>query len=196
MSIDWTAVETAVATLITDATGLRAVKRDGARPFAKSPTAKALALYQIISRGSVGADELRYAGSGASIPDPDQVPTAVGLRHVSVSIQVESYTQAAALEASSYLEALRTYIRLPQALAGLHAAGLAIIEAMPTIPLPYAADDRVYSRAAMDLRFALADDRVGDAIQSIERVIVSSELRGVDGTILPVPPNVLNQEVP
>lgn len=195
--IDWKAVESAIESMLEDATGLKAVKRDGPRPFAKSPRKqKALALYKIITRRGVGVDEVRYTDNGAAAPDPSCVPTACGIRTFTLSLQVLSYTQDPNREAACYLEEVRTCVRLPQVLECLQQAGLALIEVLPTTPLDYEADDRVYSRANMDMRFSVAATKTGDAIQNIETVVISSEFRGVDGNILPSPPNVTNQEIP
>ena len=197
MTIAWQNIADAGQGWVAEATLLKTVWREEERPFAKSLNAKAIATLHIVTTRSRGIDDVRGVNNLAAAPASNIDITVCGMREFTLAVQVESFSQKPNDAARVFLEAARTCIRLPSVRAELQAVGIALIEALPTVLLDSVVDDRMLSRANMDVRFSVADSKSDPIpVQSIESVLISSSIKGPDGNVLPTPPNVLNKEIP
>lgn len=193
MTIPWEAISDTLLAWVEKSTGLTTVWREEERPFHKQP---GIALLHIISTRSRGVDDIRRSDNEAEAPEPNCETQLSGVREFTLSIQVETQSQKPGKAARCYLESARTCLRLPSVLGKLQGQGVALIETLPTVLLDHNVDEHMASRANMDIRFAVADCKDDDAVQSIEKVLVSTVFRTDPcGAPLPVPPNVEDLEI-
>jgi hypothetical protein len=160
------------------------------------PATRAIALIDVTSIRKIGQDETRFAPSGDNL-----IPTINGNRVITFTCRVDSFTQDDGNTAEHICEIARTRLLFPVRSAALKAAGLALVDTFPTVSLPFKPrpEDRLLSRAAMDVQFAIAaeetdSDNLQDTIGSVEiqsdidDTLPLTGLTNIDGT--PTSPQV------
>jgi hypothetical protein len=128
----------------------------GWRDEAEGWLGKTRARLSVTGSESLGVDEVRWNLDGTRSPGDDFVPTVSGLRNFVLSVLVETRDQRPSGAARFYLEKLRTSLHKPKARAALLAAGLAFQTATTVQNVDVTLDDRVESRAILDIRFGAA----------------------------------------
>jgi hypothetical protein len=167
------------STVIINGAHMQAVFVDEKRPFV-SPTTKAIAVMTVMAIAADGHDEIRWTTSGDEL-----IPEVNGLRKITISCRVDSYSQNDDETAFYYAERGRSRLRLPRVQAALAAAGLALVQTTNTTPLPMQEQERAFSRAAFDATFAIVAieredlDQGQDTIGSVE--MSSNQLLTNDG---------------
>lgn len=171
--------------------GLQCVFKDDPRPAVRTTDDSTpfdnpgvIAILNIIGVARNGVDQLDF--------DQDPTPGSTkalahvaGIRHLTVSCRIESYTQRAYADAMSWCETARSRLRLPRIIALLQAAGLAQIGTTDTVDLPTKVDDRMISCASFDVRLGtLATDsdapsEAGDTLHSVD--VRSNKFFDLDG---------------
>jgi hypothetical protein len=136
-----------------------------------------MAFLNFLNIAANGQDEIRREENEHN---PDNLDEEVnGLRQLTLSCRVDSYSQKATEVAELFAEKGRTRLKLPGVRKALQDAGLAYINAGPVIGLPHRQDDIEYSRAAFDVTFGVvAVERAEpqDAQGTIGTVEMSSQL--------------------
>ncbi len=125
--------------------------RDG-RQSQVSSVLKAAGYYSLGPIKVLGTEENTYTD------DPLNgkiVPVVTGIRTLSVSIFVDSYSQEPSKHALFLAERGRTRLALPKNLDFLAANGYSVIDRGSTISLPYVEDERMFSRAMFELRLGV-----------------------------------------
>ncbi len=143
-----------------------------------------IAILNVIGSARNGVDQLDY--------DQDPTPGSkkalahvAGIRHLTVSCRIESYTQREYADAMSWCETARSRLRLPRIISLLQAAGLAQIATTDAVDLPTKVDDHMISCASFDVRLGtLATDsdapsQAGDTLHSVD--VKSDKFFDLDG---------------
>lgn len=152
--------------------------------FAADPATLAKCTFNVIAVTPLFIDETRqtydpagnppgdmYAPPGGNPGDLGSVIESVhGYRRLTVSIKCECFDQSDAGTAWTYLERVRSRLRLPSSRATLEAAGCAISDIGPSRDLSYDEDGRRVSVAQFDLFLNAADEQSDDPVTTIERI--------------------------
>lgn len=139
--------------------------------------------------GTGGWDVVQYTNAASDLVDV----SVVAHRQASLFVRVVSRDNRGNAQAEMLLERLRVALKKPSTLKILQDAGIAVIQALPSAKYPQLFDQRNESVAAFELRFAFdftdtsTSDGTSDTIGSIQ---LTSEASDVDGSVLPVPPNL------
>lgn len=171
----WTQIETDLAALLAELLGIPCDWRSKPRQMTAGPRAQ----LDYLTGSALGIDEPVLADWPSALPTSVQA-TVYGLREFTLQVSVEAFAQTLASSARSYLETLRTRLRLPSVLVRLAALGLAVVAIERTVQLDPTQDARVQSVAAMDIRFAHGASESDAPIPYIETVRLSSTELGVD----------------
>lgn len=113
--------------------------------------------YVLLAAGDIrriGQDGVRYELDGSRPLGQQMVPTVVGQREFTVSVQVIAWDQDLDKTAERALATLEAALQLPSFQALLVEQNLGLIETLPLRQTDEVVDDRVQSRATMDIRFA------------------------------------------
>lgn len=176
--IDFEKIRKTLKRWIQESTGLQSAFQEEPRPFIDSSKG-AIALLNILAIRSLGEDENRQSHD----EDNDEIlQVHSGNRTMVVSVQVESYSQEPNESARAYLERARIRLKFDSIKLLFCDAGIAVIKAMPLVPLDYEVDERVRSRAGFDVEFAVAAIDTDDPIGYIETVEVESSITREDGS--------------
>lgn len=121
----------------------------------------------------------------------------VGMRKFTLQVQAHSVERDDAGMCMVPLDRLRVGLRRRSTLDRIHAEELSIIRINDAVKMNYKDAARVVSAGSMDVVFYAAFDSI-DPIPAnwIETIFYTSHLEGTDGVELPVPPNVVNQQIP
>jgi hypothetical protein len=133
----------------------------------------------------LGVDEAR-----ASVQSGNLVTTLTGNRTLSVSIRVESQSQADGVESVGAIAGrIRTRLRRLGILTALKDADLALVEIQPVQNLDFASQGRFVSLAVLDVLLSSVEndtDTTPESADWFDTVLLSSDtLDGVDGLPLP-----------
>lgn len=152
--------------------------RDEARVW----VGKARILLKLSSIRGYGVDECRWEEDATMAPF-ELVPTICGQRGATLSILAESRDQRSPGDAEEILHTVRRSSRKPGFLALLRDAGVAIAERYPTVDLSDVVQDRVESRAHMDLLLNLVDNETDlrQAEYMVEKISASADFGGTAG---------------
>lgn len=147
--MDIAGYKTAIKTWVEAQAGITAQWRDEQGGW-QSKTRARLHLSAPLGRGT---DYTRWTQDTDLAAGVDFVPTFSGVREITLSIFVESRDQAGSGVAAFYLEKLRTSLRKLSVRTALRAAGLAHSTAEAVIDLDSWVDDRLESKAQLDVHF-------------------------------------------
>lgn len=155
---------------------------------ASSGILKGVKLYlKITSVVGIGDDDNRLE---QETPDGDLQETIYGLRRVTLNLQTTCTEVSDASWALSILERIRTRLRRQRTIDALLDLNVGIVRIMQAIDLSKTQDQKVQSRASMDVILTLVscdtDPVTTGWISSVE---ITNELHDVDGTVLPPPPD-------
>lgn len=160
--------------------GLQVVFQEEPRPFV-DPVKGAFGLLNVLSIAPLGVDETRVALDLSAPIGQECVPTLTGLRRMTISCQVESFSQEPNESARSYLECARSRLRTAFAKHLFCQVNMALIDAQPTLNLDYMVDERMRSRGAFDVRFGIAACMLDEPLGSIASVAIKSNTLNDDG---------------
>lgn len=168
-------IENALATYVTDSTGLRAVWLNQVRPNMPRP----YALLHKIAFPTIGHDEIRYEevdvdpGAGVTI---QLEPTICGSRQLSVRIQFVSRDQRAGQDGPFYVERAMISLKRPTIKEALQEAGLAFVSMRAILNQDEVFDDRYESIASLDLIFNVASTitESEDQVDYVSKVEITS----------------------
>lgn len=143
-----------------------------------------------------GLDELRY-----TYEDDVQSETVVGHRRFTLQCRVESHFHGEADAETGWCwtmtERLRTSIRRSRNRETLDSLNVALVDIGPAVDASFSFDKRRANAAVCDFFFYTAVSDVDPVpIGWIERIDLTSLIKGVDGDTLPSPPNITNELIP
>jgi hypothetical protein len=161
--IRWEILRPGILALVAELTGLQSVWQDKRRPYV-DPKWQAVALCRVAGVEARGTDDSVMVDLGLPIPQLTAVEQLRGIRHVRLSVRVESFRHDDDRFAFQAAEALRSRLRWASSLAFLHTLGAALVTVAATVDLTgILTDDRVTSVAILETVFAVAscaqDDR-------------------------------------
>jgi hypothetical protein len=166
--MNWTAIQAALVSWAASATGLSVSWAHQNKPRGAYP----LATLSIVAEAQPGPDHVTYELDELT---GKLVPKVSGLRHLTVSLRVETLMGATynpATTARHYTSLARASLRKQAALDALQAAEIAVIRALNVQEVPTFADDGTASVAAvLDVQFATVEniaDSVTDYINTVE----------------------------
>jgi hypothetical protein len=138
----------------------------------------------IVGRDLGTADMSREYDAGA---DPGEEISFVihGLRELTWEIRVESRDSSAGMDATSYLELVRSMVHDIGAKDVFSRSGLGLRRVSPTMDLSSVMGDRVASVAQIDVAFHAHTRVVGSQYGYIEHVYGESEWRDPNGDLYP-----------
>jgi len=171
--------KTAIKTWVEAQSGITAQWRDEAGGW-QSKTRARLHLHGTKAKGT---DWVSYTQDTDLDPGVDYIPTFKGNREITLSIFVESRNQAGSNVAIWYLEKLRTSLRKDSVKALLKTAGLAYSTVETPQDLSQWVDDRIESKASMDIHFnAVVNEIDADEADSfVETAGIAATLTKPDG---------------
>lgn len=162
-----------------------------------------------LAERELGRPETQRARAGGTPPAGEELERKIGQPLVlSLSLLLDGYDQRLHLGPFFKLSSVRTKIRGGPSMAALRDGGrdrdeheaprFAFAIVRTAGPFNVARDEagRRYPRAALDVELGYTRVETLSPITFIERAKVTSHLREPDGTELPVPPNVTEQEIP
>jgi len=155
-------------------------------------------LLKIRAIDSVGPDETRYIEDLDQPAGEELVPTLVGNRRVTVSFIVEAHDLSPAWSAHRILDRVRSKIRLPSTRDTLRALGLGVLDTEAIQVIDGEVDGRRLGRATLDVHLSAAAcyRDTDNGVSWIETIELTTHLEDVDGTELPVPPNLTEETLP
>jgi hypothetical protein len=126
----------------------------------------------------LGTDLVLWNQDVAEDPGEDFIPTYAGLREFTLSLVAESRDQQDGGIAHTYLEKLRLSLRKESVRSALRAAGLAASTMGQVLDLTQIVDDRVESKASLDVQFNAVINEIDtdEADSFVETWTVSAEL--------------------
>ncbi len=187
--MNWQALKAALRTMAANASGLAETKiewRDGKRTMMQHP----YLTLRILASSHLGQDQVTYEFDGSLSPDPDVVPTVSGQRIFTLSIEARSRENSDGLEAMAILECLRSSLRKPSIVAALNAAKLSIVRHEGLVDASTPADERVESRAVLDVVLSTVSTSGDTPITSIDSFSIASG----EGSGAVLPETVIPQE--
>lgn len=113
--------------------------------------------YVLLSLGAmqrIGQDGIRYVHDPERPAGEDMVPTVVGQREFSLTVEVHAWSQELDQTAENPLMRLELALQLPSFQQLCLDANLGLIGTGPILQADEVVDERVQSRATMDIRFA------------------------------------------
>lgn len=131
-----------------------------------------------------GVDTIRYDQDATLAAGVDYIPTFSGCREITLSIEITSRDQSGSNVAIWYLDKLRRSLRKVSVRDALRAAGLGFATTGPTQDLSSLVDDRLESKAQMDVFFnAVVNEEDEDEADSVvETWKVTTDFTEPDGT--------------
>lgn len=162
MATDAQTWEDGIQELFEVLSGLPTYWRDQERPFL-SPTDRGQCLLKVIAERPLGVDETREPVNLAELtssPPIEIEPSQVGLRIVTLQVQVETFDQDADRRARFFLGQITTRIRRASSRATLRTLDTSIITIEPAVLVERIVDERAYSLGTMSIRFhTIVDER-------------------------------------
>ena len=156
---DWSTIEAALEDWVGGITGLPVYWRH--RPFAASFNNDGLALLSIISRKSLGHEDLTYTDTGTT-PGEEIVYYQSGQRQFTLRVQIRTHRQTVGKDAKQYTSEIRDRLALPATTtAPWSEAGIAFARVLSEIGFDSRLDGRELSVANLDILVnasALAED--------------------------------------
>lgn len=138
----------------------------------------------------VGEDYVQWSDAAAGL---ESKPTVVGHREFDVMVRVISRSQAGNKTANFYLEKLRAALRRPSTADVFGEAGIAVLSMSKSTSFDAPFEERWESIASATWRLTAvildADDVTVPTLTSIE---LTSRIEGESGSLLPSPPNVID----
>ena len=139
--------------------------------------------YVLLTMGGqrrVGQDGIRYAFDSGRPEGQQMVPTVVGQREFTVRVEVVAWSQELSETAEIPLTNLEAALQLPSFQQLLLDLNLGLVSTGPLVQTDQVADERMLSRAAIDIVFATSI-QVSDADEGqsyIETAEVETTLQG------------------
>lgn len=156
MTLPLATYRTAIETWIAAQSGITVQARDNKGGWQSKPRIR----YHLQDSDDLGVDWLSWAQDEDLDAGADYVPTVHGNRSLLLSIQCETRDQSGNTTAMYYLEKLRSSLKKPSTRATLYAAGLVVSSAERVMDLSSWVDDRIESKAHLDLHLsAVVNDR-------------------------------------
>jgi hypothetical protein len=158
---------------------------------------------KVTAVSNVGLDELRYRNEGES----ELIETVVGTRNFTLQARVSSHFHGPSVDewmvneltgwCWTITERLRTSIRRSRNRAALEALNVALVNIGPAVDASFKFEKRRVNAAVCDFFFSTAfcdDDPI--KVGWIERIELTSLIRGVDDVLLASPPNITEELIP
>lgn len=146
-----------------------------------------------INIDTVGVDYVQWSDAAAGL---EAQPTVVGHREFDVMVRVISRSQAGNKTANFYLEKLRAALARPSTLETFGEAGIAVLRMSKSTSFDAPFEERWESIASATWRLTAvildADDATVPTLTSIE---LTSRIEGESGSVLPSPPNVIDEVI-
>lgn len=146
--------------------------------------------YVVLTMGNlrrVGQDGIRYEYDGGRPAGQEMVPVVTGQREFTVRVEVRAWSQELSQTGEVPLAAFEAALQLPSAQLLFEQLNLGLVTTSPITQADMVVDDRVQSRAAMDITFATSI-QVSDADEGqgyIATADVETTLQGgVQGDIV------------
>ena len=171
--IDWVSIQTAIESWFETSTGISADFLNAKRPVRLKPRG----FLEITDSRRVGGTELRYIENIGAPAGSEMEPAILGVQQFTLSVQVHSRSQKPGENAMFYLEKARNGLRIPSTKQILADANLSIAGTAPLVHLDTAFDNRIESRAALDIIFntAFCETIATEAIEFMDKVEISSD---------------------
>lgn len=154
-------------------------------------------VFSINSIRTLGRDEIRYEARSPAVANRDLTVSVIGSRAVGVNIEVRSRDQRPQNNAIIYCEQLRSSLRKPSAIELFNAANMSVFNIGDLGVFDEVFDDRWESVARFIVEFGVGvhetDER--EETGAIETIIVSSDIKDVDGSSLPASLQMDNEEI-
>lgn len=160
---------------------------------------KGVKLYlKVTSVVGIGDDDRRLsAGATGSTYAGMLEEDIYGLRRVTLNLQTTCTEVSDDQWAVSILERIRTRLRRRRVIDALLVLDIGIVRIMQAVDLSRAQDQKVQSRASMDVILTmLSSDQDPIPTGWFNTIVYSSHISDVNGVELPVPPNVVNKTIP
>lgn len=151
---------------------LTTIWRDQERPFTDDP---GLCLLKITNDTSVGTDETRIALNTSEVtssPPIEIEPTQVGLRTVTLQVQIETYDQDATQRPMFFLKRIRSRLWRPSTLLAFREIDTSLINTLPITSVGRIIDGRAYSLATMDTRLHTVDVEPDQPFGRIDKIAI------------------------
>lgn len=190
-SLDFVTFQDQVEAWMAAETGLRVYWENQDRNWEQ---AKAWGLLNIVAVVDNGVDDERYRDHPSPSAGAELERNVGGLRHVTVSVRVQSRTQRPADQSARwYLEKLRTSLRDPQVRRTYFAPfDINLIRMLSFQNLDFTEQRRTVSLGNMDVLFATTANRLGTETY-VETIEVSSDVSDPDGN--PISPSLQLDDV-
>lgn len=206
--IDWETLNPAVLSLVerlaVDAnhSTLSVEHKDRSRKLISPQNKRALTL-QILNIVGLGDDEERHEdvaadATGADAPWAGELRArVVGHRRVTYRVVCDALENTDKAWAWGTIERIRTRLRRTTSIDALARVDAALNSVGQSLEANFRHDKRIVNRVILDFALNVRVNDVEEApIGWIEHVVLTSEIKDVDSTLLPVPPNVTNLEIP
>lgn len=162
MATDAQTWEDGIQELFGQLSGLPTHWRDQERPFLAAADV-GQCLLKVISERPLGVDETREALNLAELtssPPVEIEPSQVGLRIVTLQVQIETFDQDADRRARFFTGRITTRIRRPSSRAALQVLDTSIIDIQAAVFVERVVDERAYSMGTMAIRLhTIVDER-------------------------------------
>ena len=190
--MDWATLQTSLPSWFEGISGLKTAWTHQPRTMRNTARAQ----MRITSIAPIGLDETRKKyNSGASAGSQIE-RTQVGMRRITLNCQVFSTKQNLATSARMYLERARTRLRGHGSRQTIEGLGLAIIGSEGLVDLDSIEQNRMQSRASMDIILAgrVEESLATDAGTWIQKAHLTSSLNNESGAVATA--LQINQEFP
>jgi len=176
--IDWAGIETAIETWFETSTGISADWKNDSRPVRFKPRG----FLRILSSRRLGGTQLIYVEDTGAPAGSEMVPLAVAQHQFTLSVQVVSRSQKPSEDARFFLEKARTNLTSPTNKKILQDANLSISRSEALINMDTVFDNRVESRANMDIIFNTTECEsfTSEPTGFVDKVEISSDTNAQD----------------
>lgn len=188
MATDAQTWEDNIQRLLEKISELTTVWRDQGRPFTDEP---GICLLKVTNDVNVGIDETRIVlntGEVTSSPPIEIEPTQVGLRIVTLQIQIETYDQDATQRPLFFLKRIRSRLRRPSTLLAFKEIDTSLINTLPISSVNRTIDGRAYSLAIMDIRLHTIDVEPDQPFGRIDKIAIQPTVTDDGGNLVTVAP--------
>ncbi len=207
--IDWETLNPAVKSLIEQLVvdrlmpaALAADEADRPRKMMSVQRKQALTV-RLLGVVSLGDDEERREdvaadATGADAPWGGKLRARmVGHRRVTYRVTCEAVENTDRMWAWGTIERVRTRLGRSSSTNALALVDASVSRVGQSVEANFKSDGRMQNRVSLDFALNVRVNDVEEApIGWIEHVVLTSEVKDVDGTLLPTPPNVLDLEIP
>ena len=208
--MDWEAIEPVLTDLITSlaadplrpTTGFTAVWKDRSGRAISNNQRFSLSL-KVVRVAEIGRDDKRVEYVPEDSEDPadsdylgEQRVTYCGLRRVTLQIETTPTEHTPDVSIMAPLERVRIGLTRKSSKEALDAVGVGVSRVFDAISATRTINGRWHAKARMDVELIVEFADTDPTPQGwIETVLITSHVKGSDGTELPVPPNYVDDTV-